>query len=91
MILVSFFSEDNLLSDEIKICYNAIFSNLKVTKIKRSAFWGTPGIVIIVYNEPFSHFVHLLFAYHYMFATLIYKSYEFIAYLYSNKNTLDRL
>ena len=40
-ILVSFFSEDNVLSDEIKICY---FSNIKVTKIERSAFFGTPGI-----------------------------------------------
>ena len=41
MILVSFFLEDNVLSDEIK---NAIFSNIKVTKIERSAFFGTPGI-----------------------------------------------
>ena len=37
MILVSFFSEDNVLSDENK---NAIFSNFKVTKIERSAFEG---------------------------------------------------
>ena len=36
LMLVSFFSEDNVLSDE--------FSNIKVTKIKRSAFLGTPGI-----------------------------------------------
>ena len=33
MILVSFFSEDN-----------AIFSNIKVMKIERSAFMGIPGI-----------------------------------------------
>ena len=39
MILVSFFSEDNVLSDEIK---NAIFSNIKVTKIERSALLGPP-------------------------------------------------
>ena len=37
MILVSFFSEDNILYDEIKI-YN-IFSNINVTKIERSAFF----------------------------------------------------
>ena len=40
MILVSFFSEDNILSDATKI-----FSNIKVKKIERSAFFGTPGIV----------------------------------------------
>ena len=43
MILVSFFSEDNALSDEIKIY--AIFSNIKVTKIERSAFYGTPRVL----------------------------------------------
>ena len=37
MILVSFFSEDNVLSDEIKTF--AIFSNIKVMKIERSAFF----------------------------------------------------
>ena len=37
MILLSFFSEDNVLSDDIKI-----FSNIKVTKIKHSSFGGTP-------------------------------------------------
>ena len=37
MILVTFFSEDNVLSDYIK---NAIFSNIKVTKIERSTFLG---------------------------------------------------
>ena len=42
MTLVSFFSEDNVLSDEKK---SNIFSNIKVTKIDRSAFWGTPGTV----------------------------------------------
>ena len=40
MNLVSFFSEDNVSSDEIK---NAI-SNIKVMQIERSAFGGTPGI-----------------------------------------------
>ena len=45
MILVSFFSEDDALSDEIKMCY--IF-NMKVTKIMRSAFFGTPGIEFFV-------------------------------------------
>ena len=43
MILVSFFLEDNVLSDEIKICYIFEYS-IKVTKIERSAFWGTLGI-----------------------------------------------
>ena len=37
MILVSFFSEDNVLSDEIKIY--AIFFNVKVMKIERSTFF----------------------------------------------------
>ena len=36
MILVSFFSADNALSDKKK----AIFSNIKVTKIEHSAFLG---------------------------------------------------
>ena len=36
MILVSFFSEDNVLSNEIKICY--IFE-YEITKITRSAFF----------------------------------------------------
>ena len=42
MILVSFFSED-IFSDEIK--KNDIFLNIKVTKIERFAFFGTPGKV----------------------------------------------
>ena len=41
--LVSFFSEDNVLSDEIKICN--IFLNIKETKIKCSTLLGTPGIL----------------------------------------------
>ena len=40
MILVSFFSEDNVLSDGKK--KKAIFLNIKVTKIERSAFLGHP-------------------------------------------------
>ena len=44
MILLSFISEDNVLSDEIK---NAIFLNIKVMKIEHSAFFGTPGIEIM--------------------------------------------
>ena len=48
MILVSFFSEDNVLSDEIK---NAIFLNIKVTKIERSAFLGHPAFVKQAYME----------------------------------------
>ena len=43
MILVSFFSEDNVLSDEIKICY---VSNIKLTKFERSVFLGTLGIML---------------------------------------------
>ena len=42
MILIPFFSEDNVLSDEI--LKNAIFFNIKVTKIEHSAFFWTPGI-----------------------------------------------
>ena len=38
-----FFSEDNVLSDEIKICY-IIFVHIKVTKSKRSASLGTPSL-----------------------------------------------
>ena len=39
MILVSFFSEDNVLSDK-----KAIYLNIKVTKIERSGYFGgTPG------------------------------------------------
>ena len=41
VILVSFFSEDNVYLMKSKY---AIFSNIKVTKIKRSTFFGTPGI-----------------------------------------------
>ena len=40
MILVPFFSEDNVLSDEIE---NAIFFNMKGTKIERSALGGGGG------------------------------------------------
>ena len=43
MILVSFFSEDNVLSAKIKICF--IVSNIKVMQIEHSAFLGTPGII----------------------------------------------
>ena len=39
---LSFFSEDNALSDEEEKSY--IYSNIKVTKTERSAFFGTPGI-----------------------------------------------
>ena len=40
MILVSFFAEDNVLSDELNY---AISSTVKVTKIERSALsFGTP-------------------------------------------------
>ena len=40
MILVSFFSEDNVLSDEIKLCY--IFKYQSFKKIEHSAFLGHP-------------------------------------------------
>ena len=40
-IILVFFSEDNVLSDEIKIC--CIFEYIKVTKIERSAFLGHLG------------------------------------------------
>ena len=56
MILVSFLSEDNVLSDEIK--NNAIFSNIKVTKIERSAlFFGHP-----VYARTHDEVVSNIFA-----------------------------
>ena len=43
MILVSFFSEDNVLSDEIKICY--IFE-YQIQRNENEGFYflGTPGI-----------------------------------------------
>ena len=52
MILVSFFLEDNVLSDEIK---HAIFSNIKVTKIERSALFGTPGILPCIVPSMCGH------------------------------------
>ena len=50
MILVSFFSEDNVLSDELKLIH-AIFLNFKETKIERSAFWDTWYNVYNDYNS----------------------------------------
>ena len=41
MILVSFFSEDNVLSDEIKICY--IFE-YQSNGNQAFCFFGTPGV-----------------------------------------------
>ena len=43
MILVSFFSEDNVLSVEIKICY--IFE-YQINENRVFRFFGTPGIYI---------------------------------------------
>ena len=43
MILVSFFSEDNDLSDEIKLCY--IFE-YQSNKNLAFCFFGTPGITM---------------------------------------------
>ena len=43
MVLVSFFSEDNVLSDDIKICY--IFE-YQINKNQAFRFFGTPGIVV---------------------------------------------
>ena len=40
MILVSFFSEDNVLSDEIKICYIFEYKN---NENRAFRFFGTPG------------------------------------------------
>ena len=42
MILVSFFSEDNVLSDEIKICYIFEYQNNENRAFR--FFGGTPGI-----------------------------------------------
>ena len=41
MILVSFFSEDNALSDEIKICYTFEYQN---NENRAFPLFGTPGI-----------------------------------------------
>ena len=41
MNLVTFFSEDNVVSVEIKIIMLYIFSNIKVTKIERYALGDT--------------------------------------------------
>ena len=59
LISVSFFSEDNVLSDEIKICY--IFE-FKVTKIECSAFLGTPGIVEVCHAHPVYNHVYPVIA-----------------------------
>ena len=53
MILVSFFSEDNALSDEIKICY--IFEYLSNEK-RLFRFFGTPGIYTVRLNKKFTLF-----------------------------------
>ena len=42
LILVSFFSEGNVLSDEIKICYIFEFQS---NENRAFRFFGTPGIV----------------------------------------------
>ena len=44
MILVSFFSEDNVLSDEIEMCY--IFEH-QSNENRAFCFFGTPGIVLV--------------------------------------------
>ena len=49
-ILVSFFSEDNALYYLIKSKY-AIFSNIKVTRIARSAFWDTRILAGTIINR----------------------------------------
>ena len=51
MILVSFFSED-VLSDEIKY---AIVSNIKVTKIERSAFLGGHPVYVFQNDKHNTH------------------------------------
>ena len=42
MIVVSFFSADNVLSDEVKICYIFEFQSNKNQAFR---FFGTPGIL----------------------------------------------
>ena len=49
MILVSFFSEDNVLSDEIKICYIFdFFFEYQSNENRAFRFLGTPGVVHVV-------------------------------------------
>ena len=53
MILVSFFSEDNILSDEIKIC--SIFE-YQSNENRVFRFFGTPGIEkVIAFGFHFSN------------------------------------
>ena len=58
MILVSFFSEDNVLSDEIKICF--IFEYQSNENRAFPFFGGTPGI-----GQNIIHIIiHVITAYH---------------------------
>ena len=47
MILVSYFSEDNVLSDEIKICYIFEFQSNE-NRAFRVFFYRTPGIMVVI-------------------------------------------
>ena len=51
MILVSFFSEDNIVLIYLMKSKYAVFSNFKVTKIESSAFLGTPGMPMISFTN----------------------------------------
>ena len=60
MILVSFFSDDNVLSDEMKKKM-AIFSNIKVTKIERSAYFLDTRY-IACFRTNFFFYIFMLFS-----------------------------
>ena len=61
MILVSFFSQDNALSDETKICY--IFEYQSNENQAFPLFWGTPGVDLSIIRLfillPIYTFIHL--------------------------------
>ena len=59
MISVSFFSEESVLSDEIRIAiYISEYQSNEITKIERSAFFGgTPGIVLMKLPDDTSFYI----------------------------------
>ena len=55
MILVSFFLEDNVLSDEIKICY--IFEFQSNENQAFPLFWGTHGVFLVTNAASHTTFI----------------------------------
>ena len=76
IILVSFFSEDNVLSGEIKICYN--LWNIRVTEIQACRFFGDTrySFPSSLYLAPPPHFLSSSF-----FSFLIHGSQSAFSFL----------